>query len=62
MLGIETRQAKNAEAAIRGILIRAEHRGVRLSKSEVLEELKWDDDEDTTVWGATVDRLMGVQA
>lgn len=53
---------KNAEVTIKGILARAAARGAVLSRDEVLEDLKWNEAEDVSVWGATVDRLMGVTA
>jgi hypothetical protein len=58
MHGLQTIGALNAEVTIRGILARAAQRGSKLTRDEVLEELKFRDDDDTTVWSATVDRLM----
>jgi hypothetical protein len=60
MHGLDTLKARNAHATIKSVLARAADRGVKLSRAEVLEEMKYSEDEDTTVWSATVDRLMGV--
>lgn len=62
MMDLAVAAARNAEVTIKGILARAASLKLKLTREEVLEELKFYADEDTTVWGATVDRLMGVQA
>lgn len=58
MFALETINARNTEVAIRAILNAAACRGVQLTRDEVLEELKFDEHDDTSVWSATVDRLM----
>lgn len=62
MHGLQSIAQNNAEVTIKGILARAAERGLKLSRGDILEELKFREDDDTTVWGATVDRLMAVQA
>lgn len=62
MHGLSTLAVLNTEAVIRAILARAIERGLKLTRDDVLDELRFREDEDTTVWGATVDRLMGVTA
>lgn len=62
MHGLETMTRLNAEAAIRGILLRAKANNVQLTRADVLEELKYRESDDTSAWSATVDRLMGVQS
>jgi hypothetical protein len=58
MHGLETTQTLNTEVTIKAILARAAANGITLTRDEVLEELKFREDDDTTVWGATVDRLI----
>ena len=62
MHGLRTIEVLNTEATIRAIIQRATDRGVKLTRAEVLDELKWRDNDDTTVWSATVDRMLGVQS
>lgn len=58
MNSLETTETLNTEATIRRILTRAENEGVTLSRDKVLEELKYRDTDDTSVWSATVDRII----
>lgn len=58
MHGLSIIEATNVEVTIKAILARAEARGVKLTREEVLEELKFREDDDTNVWSATVDRLL----
>lgn len=61
MQGLEMSAELNAEVTIRGIMARAADRGVTLSRDEVIEELKFREDDDTSIWSATVDRMMGIR-
>jgi hypothetical protein len=58
MLALETTRQLNTEHVIRAILDRAEREGTSVTRDQVLEDLRWDDQEDVTQWTETVDRLM----
>jgi len=62
MHGLSTIETTNTEATIKAIIARANANGRLLTRDDVLEELKFRDNDDTSVWSATVDRLMGVQS
>lgn len=58
MHDINTNNSLNTNVAVRGILRRARRAGLKLTREEVLEELKFREDDDTSQWTAMVDRLM----
>jgi hypothetical protein len=62
MHGLDTLNRLNTEAAIKGILARAEAAGVALTRAEVLEELKYREDDDVSQWEAVVAELVAEPA
>jgi hypothetical protein len=58
MHSLESSFKRNVERTIQLILDRAEAAGTVLTRNEVLEHLKFTDDEDVSQWEATVDAMM----
>ncbi len=58
MHSLETINKNNVERTIQLALDRAESQGVTLTRNQVLEHLKFSENEDVSQWEATVDRLM----
>lgn len=58
MHGLDTLVDLNARETINSIIKRARAAGVVMTREEVLEELKFHENEDTSQWSAVVDRLL----
>jgi hypothetical protein len=62
MHSLETISKLNVERTIKLALDRAESQGVTLSRNQVLDHLKFSEDEDVSQWEATVDKLLATHA
>lgn len=58
MQSLEAINAENTGVVIRGVLVRAKERGLRVSRASVLDELRYRETDNVSQWEAMVDAMM----